>query len=270
MATKLIQQFLMQVEWGDLDYLLIDLPPGTGDVQLTLTQTAPLTGAVIVTTPQDVAVAVTLRGLRMFEQVHVPILGVVENMSFFQCPHCHGRSEIFLHGGGEEAARELGYPFLGAVPLEGSIARAGDAGRPAVLEDPTGAGPAATAFHAIAKRLAAQVSIVQTLTASQRFKPAEVKSEGGAIVIRWTDDKVSRYPYRDLRLQCPCAECIDEWTREKRLDPATVPADVRPLEIRPVGRYAIQVVWSDRHAHGIFSFDKLRALDAATPEAAAK
>src|SRR5206468_201004 len=100
MATKMIQQFLGQVDWGDLDYLIIDLPPGTGDVQITLAQSAPLVGAVIVTTPQEVAVGVTLRGLRMFEQVQVPILGIVENMSSFICPHCGKSTEIFRKGGG--------------------------------------------------------------------------------------------------------------------------------------------------------------------------
>src|SRR5262249_18483818 len=134
MATKLIQQFLQQVDWGDLDYLLIDLPPGTGDVQLTLVQAAPLTGAVVVTTPQDVAVGITIRGLKMFEQVRVPILGIVENMSFFVCPHCHERTDVFRHGGGERAAAELGVPFLGGVPLDPAIAKAGDAGNPIVGE----------------------------------------------------------------------------------------------------------------------------------------
>jgi ATP-binding protein involved in chromosome partitioning len=260
MATKLVQQFLGGVEWGELDYLLVDLPPGTGDVQLTLTQSAPLTGAVIVTTPQDVAVGVTLRGLRMFEQVQVPILGIVENMSFFACPHCHGRTDVFRHGGGARAAAELGYPFLGEVPLDPALALAGDAGRPLVLEDDPSS-DAGKAFRAIAERLAAQVSIVQAKTASVRFRPEEVRNEDAKLVIRWSDQQVSRYDYRALRLECPCAECVDEWTRERRLDPAHVPADVHPLEVRPVGRYALQIVWSDRHASGIYSFDKLRALD---------
>jgi ATP-binding protein involved in chromosome partitioning len=268
MATKLIQQFLGQVDWGDLDYLLIDLPPGTGDVQLTLTQSAPLSGAVIVTTPQDVALTVTLRGLRMFEQVQVPILGIVENMSYFICPHCSGRTDVFRHGGGKRAAAELGYPFLGEVPLDPSLALAGDAGRPIVLEGGS-VSPVAGAFLEIAKRLAAQVSIVQSETAAQRFRPEEVRSEDGALAIRWSDGRASRYPFRDLRLQCPCAECVDEWTREKRLDPGSVPADVHPVDVRAVGRYALQIVWSDRHASGIYTYERLRALDPRAVESAA-
>jgi ATP-binding protein involved in chromosome partitioning len=257
MATKLVQQFLMQVEWGDLDYLLVDLPPGTGDVQLTLTQTAPLTGAVIVTTPQDVAVGVTLRGLRMFEQVQVPILGIVENMSYFACPHCNERTDVFRHGGGRRAAEELGYRFLGEVPLDPALVLGGDAGRPAVLED----GPSGRALSEIAQKIAAQISIVQSMTASVRFRPEEVRQEGAELVVRWNDGRVSRYEVRALRLACPCAECVDEWTGARRLDPAGVPADVHPLEVRPVGRYAISIIWSDRHASGIYSFDRLRSLD---------
>jgi ATP-binding protein involved in chromosome partitioning len=267
MATKLIQQFLGQVEWGELDYLLIDLPPGTGDVQLTLTQSAPLTGAVIVTTPQDVAVGVTLRGLRMFEQVHVPILGIIENMSAFICTHCGHESHIFRHGGGRKAAEELGFPFLGEVPLDAAIAAAGDAGRPVVADDTLAAqAPSAKAFIAIAGKLAQQVSIVNEATRTVRHKPAEVKTGEGAVEIRWTDAHVSRYRQRDLRLECPCAECVDEWTGVKRLKPENIPLDVHALEVRGVGRYALQFMWSDGHASGIYTYDKLRALDATAPE----
>ena len=267
MATKLIQQFLGQVDWGELDYLLIDLPPGTGDVQLTLTQSAPLTGAVIVTTPQDVAVGVTLRGLRMFEQVHVPILGLVENMSTFVCSHCGHNTDIFRHGGGKRAAEELGLPFLGEVPLDAAIAAAGDAGRPVVADDTLRVqAPSAKAFMEIAGRLAQQVSIVNENTKSVRHRPAEVRTGEGTVEIRWTDAHVSRYSHRDLRLACPCAECIDEWTGVKRLDPEKVRMDVHALEVRSVGRYALQFMWSDGHASGIYTYDKLRALDPSAPE----
>ncbi len=267
MATKLIQQFLGQVDWSDLDYLLIDLPPGTGDVQLTLCQSAPLTGAVIVTTPQDVAVGVTLRGLRMFEQVHVPILGIIENMSGFVCSHCGETTDIFRKGGGRRAAEELGFPFLGEIPLDAAVALAGDAGRPVVGDDNIAKGvPSARAFAEIAGRLAQQVSIVNEATRSTRFKPAEVKLTEGFVEVAWADGPVSVYPFRDLRIACPCAECVDEWSGRLRLDPRTVPADVHPLEVRPVGRYAIQFIWSDGHATGIYAYDKLRAMDAATPQ----
>ncbi|MBI3848571.1 MAG: P-loop NTPase [Planctomycetes bacterium] len=258
MATKLIQQFLSQVDWGDLDYLLIDLPPGTGDVQLTLVQSAPLTGAVVVTTPQDVAVGITIRGLKMFEQVRVPILGMVENMSYFLCPHCNERTEVFRHGDGARAAAELGVPFLGEVPLDPALVLAGDAGHPIVDVEGQKRTISAEAFDSISKNLAAQISIVNAKTAAAKFTPTTIKSDQSPITIVWSDGKETKHPFRELRLQCPCAMCVDEWTGAKRLDPATIAADVKPLEIRPVGRYAIQITWSDGHGSGIYSFDRLR------------
>ncbi len=266
MATKLIQQFLGQVDWGGLDYLLIDLPPGTGDVQLTLTQSAPLTGAVIVTTPQDVAVGVTMRGLRMFEQVHVPILGVVENMSSFVCSHCGKATDVFRHGGGRKAAEALGVPFLGEIPLDAAIAAAGDAGLPVVAGEALAASaPSARAFTAIAGRLAQEISVVNERTAAVRHRPSEVALEGGAVSLVWSDGHKSRYGFRDLRIACPCAACVDEWTGEPRLDPNQVPLDVKALEVHTVGRYAVQFHWSDGHATGIYSYDKLRSLDPTAP-----
>jgi ATP-binding protein involved in chromosome partitioning len=262
MATKLIQQFLGQVDWGDLDYLLIDLPPGTGDVQLTLTQSAPLAGAVIVTTPQDVAVGVTMRGLRMFEQVHVPILGIVENMSGFVCSHCGQTTEIFRHGGGKRAAAEFGVPFLGEVPLDAAIAAAGDAGKPVVGVTPAAVeSPSAKAFLAVAGRLAQEISIVNEATRSVTHRPAEARLADGFVEIRWSDGHQSRYAYRDLRLACPCAMCVDEWTGQPRIDPKMIPSDVRAVDLKTVGRYALQFNWSDGHSTGIYAFDKLRALD---------
>jgi len=266
MATKMIQQFLGQVDWGELDYLLIDLPPGTGDVQLTLTQSAPLVGAVIVTTPQEVAVEVTLRGLRMFEQVQVPILGIVENMTTFICPHCGQGTEIFRRGGGQRAAAELGVPFLGEVPLHPAIAAAGDCGQPVVAQGAPGEpNPSATAFREIAGKLAQQISIVNHATESVKHRPAEVKIGDGVVEIRWNDGHLSLYPFRDLRRACPCAVCVDEWTGKARLDPNRIMPNVRPLEIRRVGRYAVQFIWSDLHTTGIYTYEKLRSLDASAP-----
>lgn len=148
MVMKALEQFLTDVEWGALDVLVVDLPPGTGDAQLTLTQQVPLDGAVIVTTPQDVALIDARKGLAMFSKVNVPVLGVVENMSVFVCPHCGGESEIFKRGGGERTARELGVPFLGAVPLDPAVVLGGDAGTPIVAAAPDSA--AAQAFTSLA------------------------------------------------------------------------------------------------------------------------
>jgi ATP-binding protein involved in chromosome partitioning len=153
-----IQQFLRDVEWGALDYLIVDLPPGTGDAQLSIAQLVPMTGAVIVTTPQDVALLDSRKGLEMFRKVNVPVLGIVENMSTFVCPHCSKTTEIFSHGGGSKAAIKLNVPFLGEVPIDPQIRKGGDEGRPIVIADPSS--PQAKSFVAIAGKIAAQISIL--------------------------------------------------------------------------------------------------------------
>lgn len=157
MLHNVIQQFLRQVDWGQLDYLLIDLPPGTGDVQLSLTQTVPLMGAVIVSTPQDVALQDARKAILMFRQVRVDVLGIVENMSYFQCPKCNERTHIFSHGGGAITAANFGVPFLGEVPLNTLLREGGDTGKPIVASDPGSL--VAIAFKEIAEKVAAQVSI---------------------------------------------------------------------------------------------------------------
>ena len=151
MVTKLITEFLRNVEWGELDVLVIDLPPGTGDVQLTLTQQVPLTGGIIVTTPQDVALADVRRGIAMFRQVNAPVLGLIENMSYHLCPGCGARADLFGHGGGAAMAREANIPVLGEVPLVRAIREAGDAGLPLVAAQTSH--PQSRAFREIAERV---------------------------------------------------------------------------------------------------------------------
>jgi ATP-binding protein involved in chromosome partitioning len=149
MVMQLVTQFLKKVAWGVLDYLVIDLPPGTGDAQLTLVQSIPLTGAVIVTTPSDVALIDARRGLRMFEQVNTPVLGLVENMSFFLCPHCGKETDIFSKGGARRVAGEIGVPLLGEIPLDAAINFGTDKGEPVVLSQPDG--PLGKAFMDLAR-----------------------------------------------------------------------------------------------------------------------
>ncbi|HVS14656.1 MAG TPA: Mrp/NBP35 family ATP-binding protein [Thermoanaerobaculia bacterium] len=151
MVMKALEQLLGDVEWGELDYLIVDLPPGTGDAQLTLTQKVPLSGAVIVSTPQDVALIDARKGLAMFHKVNVPVIGIVENMSMFVCPHCGETTEVFKHGGAERTAEALQVPFLGRIPLDPEIVAGGDAGTPIVVARPDG--PHAEAFGEIARRV---------------------------------------------------------------------------------------------------------------------
>ncbi len=157
MLAKMIEQFLGQVEWGELDYLIVDLPPGTGDVQLTLCQRIPLTGAVIVTTPQPVAVNIAEKAIVMFNQLKCPLLGVIENMSYWESRATGEREFIFGSGGGDRISEKWEIPLLGKVPLATTVRETSDGGRPIVLEDPDS--PAATAFVGAAKNLAAQISI---------------------------------------------------------------------------------------------------------------
>lgn len=156
MVHNILSQFLRQVDWGDLDYLVIDLPPGTGDAQLTLTQSVPLSGAVIVTTPQEVSIQIASKGLRMFSQVNVPVLGFIENMSHFICPHCAESTAIFRHGGTRKASEIHGVPFLGEVPLDAQITLDGDNGVPTVISHPDSA--ASKAVMEITGKIAAALS----------------------------------------------------------------------------------------------------------------
>ncbi len=165
MLHQVLQQFLHRVEWGELDYLIIDLPPGTGDVQLSLIQTVPVTGALIVTTPSIVALADVRKAIEMFRQVKVEILGVVENMSYFLCPHCGQRTDIFSYGEGKSTAEKFRVPFLGEIPLHSSVRLHGDTGKPVVsLGEDT---PEAKPFFAVARQAAAGLSVAALRESAQ-------------------------------------------------------------------------------------------------------
>jgi len=155
MVMSALSQMLKDVAWGELDVLVVDMPPGTGDAQLTMAQQVPLAGAVIVSTPQDLALIDARKGLNMFRRVNVPVLGLVENMSTFICPHCGQRSDIFGHGGAKAEAQRLGVPFLGEVPLTLAVRESSDEGRPVVASDPSS--PAADAFRGVAARAWAEL-----------------------------------------------------------------------------------------------------------------
>src|SRR5262249_31131779 len=165
-----LQQLLRDVNWGALDYLVLDLPPGTGDVALTISQSIRASGAVLVTTPQDVALADVVRAKQMFDKVHIPVLGIVENMSQFVCPHCHATTPIFHHGGGRRAAELFQVPFLGEIPLELRVRVGGDEGKPVVAAAPES--PEAEAFMSVARAVAGRVSVANSPRASGAAVPA--------------------------------------------------------------------------------------------------
>jgi len=162
MLHSIIKQFLQQVEWGELDYLVVDLPPGTGDVAISLIQTVPLTGAIVVSTPSDVSLQDARKAIEMFRQVKVEIAGIVENMSFFTCPHCGKQIDIFSTGGVERTAKQFGIPYLGAVELDPEIRKGGDTGHPVALggEDY----PHAKSFYQFARRVIAGLEALRTST----------------------------------------------------------------------------------------------------------
>lgn len=284
MASQMIQNFLHRVHWGELDYLFIDFPPGTGDIQLTLTQSCPLSGAVVVTTPQDVALADCRKGLAMFDAVNVPVLGIVENMSFFICDQCDKHHHIFRSGGGERIANQLGVPLLGKVPLEPAVADCGDLGQPVVLRHPNSV--SSQVLNGAAGQIAAALSRISeegqglgtfALTweeIPQEAPPAPLPSPtestprplkisrtpSGRLGISWSNQAFLEFPLRKLRQKCPCASCVDEWSGEVMLDPESVPEDIAIEKIQSVGRYAIGIHWSDGHRSGIYTYERLYHL----------
>lgn len=173
MLHGVIQQFFREVAWEDVDYLIVDLPPGTGDVALTLSQTIPVAGAVLVTTPQTVSIADTRRAVRMYEKLNVPVLGLIENMSHFICPTCHTESDIFGKGGGETLANDMHVPFLGRVPIYEPIRVGGDTGVPIVIGEPKS--PAAQAFRVAAEQLTAQIAVLSLKPQSKSIPLTQVR-----------------------------------------------------------------------------------------------
>jgi ATP-binding protein involved in chromosome partitioning len=283
MVGKYLSFFVGSVQWGQLDALILDLPPGTGDTQLTLAQSFPLSGAIIVTTPQDVSLKVARRGLRMFETLHVPILGIIENMSTFTCPHCGGDTDVFRRGGGERMSQQLRVPFLGAIPLDADIVTGGDEGRPIVVDKPKSV--AAQAYRAIAAELAGGLEGLPTSALSafvwtwetNEGEPAWVETairpsgsrttpvgfrrrDARTLSVLWQDGRRDDFDVRDLRLACHCAVCVEETSGRALLDPKSVRPDITPREISSVGNYAIRFSWNDGHSTGIYSFEHLRAL----------
>lgn len=164
-VSGIVKQFLTDVNWGQLDYLIIDLPPGTGDAPLTLAQTIPVTGIIIVTTPQDVAMNVAVKAIGMFNKLNVPIVGVIENMSYMQCPHCHEQMHVFGKGGGQKVSEQFNIPFLGEIPLHAHIMEGSDFGKPVVISDPESM--QAHIFSKVAKVIAGKVSIIAAEIRSQ-------------------------------------------------------------------------------------------------------
>lgn len=261
MLHKMVQDFLGVVDWGELDYLIVDLPPGTGDIQLSLCQSIPVTGAVIVSTPQDVAWNVAQKAIVMFDKLNAPILGIIENMSHFVCNHCGQPEEIFGKGGAHKAALQLEIPYLGEIPIVTQIRQTADEGDPTVHKNPNSA--EAKNFMKIAANLVAQIHELP-VSGTKKIIPQKVNQPNPSIIeIAWSDGQIISYNAKELRLLCPCAACVNELTGERMIKASFIPDDIHALSVHTVGRYALQIVWSDRHATGLYGFDYLRKIAAA-------
>lgn len=254
MVVSALNQMLREVTWGDLDVVVIDMPPGTGDVQLSMAQQVPLAGAVIVSTPQDLALIDARKGLNMFRKVDVPVLGIIENMSYFLCPHCGERSDIFGHGGAEAEAEKLGLPFLGGVPLHMDIRATSDAGQPIVASHPDGA-------HArIYRDLAAATWAGMEGAVAERLVPPDLTLTDANRTLRAAFDGGESYdlPAEMLRVMSPSAE-VQGHSPEQRV---TVGGkrSVAIKELRPVGNYAVRIVFDDGHDTGLYAWSYLQTL----------
>jgi ATP-binding protein involved in chromosome partitioning len=231
------------------------MPPGTGDVQLTMAQQVPLSGAIIVSTPQDLALIDARKGLSMFRKVDVPVLGIIENMSTFICPKCGARSDIFGHGGAEKEAERLGVPFLGGVPLDMEIRVRSDEGRPIVATSPDGSH--AQIYRDIATKAWDQLSA----SSDARVKPPKlaIAAGGSELSVAFDGERPFTLSAEMLRVMSPSAE-VQGHSPDQRV---TVPRkrNVKIKELRPVGNYAVRIVFDDGHDTGLYAWSYLQTLD---------
>ena len=237
-VTRYIQQLLFQTDWGELDYLIVDMPPGTGDVQLTITQSIKLTGAVIVTTHHSLSLVDTARGILMFEKVKVPILGVVENMAYFVAPDTGRKYYIFGEQKAGALSARFGVKTLVEIP---------------VLEQLSGD---LRAYRSNAYVEKAVDELLLSL-ANIQGSPSELtrtKFEDGRVVLVFGDNKELSAKAFDLRANCLCASCVSEVTGQKLVDVQKIPADIKPVEMLPLGNYAVGITWSDGHSSGIYPY----------------
>lgn len=246
MRGPMVSQYLMQIlhntAWGDLDYLFIDMPPGTGDIQLTLTQSVPLDGAVIVTTRQALSLVDVARGILMFEKVKVPMLGLIENMSYVACEHCEGKNYVFGENQSTSLQARFGLETLAEIPIERQL-------NTAILACSSPSHFVEAADHVI--RAAGKHARLQG-------QAPKISQDQGAVTLVWPDETETVLGFKSLRASCTCALCIDEMTGEQRLDESSIPDDIVAEEITPLGHYAFSVRWSDGHASSIYAYDRFR------------
>ena len=258
MVVSALNQMLREVAWGssgdELDVLVIDMPPGTGDIQLSIGQQVPLSGAIIVSTPQDLALIDARKGLAMFRQVNVPILGIVENMSYFLCPKCGERSDIFGHGGARDEATKLGVPFLGGVPLHMDIRATSDSGKPITATAPDG-------IHAgIYRDIAAKAWAEMHAARGQRIEPPQLTLSPAkdALTVTFAGGETYDLTAEMLRVMSPSAE-VQGHSPDQRVTVGRK-RNVKISDLEPVGNYAVRIKFDDGHSTGLFAWTYLRLL----------
>lgn len=237
-VTRYIQQLLFQTDWGELDFLILDMPPGTGDVQLTITQSIKLTGAVIVTTHHSLSLVDTARGILMFEKVKVPILGVIENMAYFVAPDTGKKYYIFGEQKAGALSTRFGVKTLVEIPIQEELSKD---------------------MSAYKANPYVQKAVDELLQAVERAQSShsDLKDAGyrdGRVVIVFNDGRELSAKAWDLRANCPCALCVSELTGQRLVDTQKIPADINPQEILPLGNYAVGITWSDNHSSGIYPY----------------
>ncbi len=246
MVAGVIQKMLHQVAWGLLDYLVIDMPPGTGDIQLTISQTAQLDAAVIVTTPHQLSLADVRKGILMFDKVDVPVIGVLENMAYFVCDQCDARHEIFGPPMANQLEERFGLETLVQIPVT--------TGMSAPLESILASAAVGPATDAVMRAFGKQ-------SLQKRPRP-EIAFDAESITLTWPAEPALEVSNRVLRRACHCALCIDEMTHRPLLDPASVATDIHATEVSLIGNYAIAVTWSDGHNTGFYPFRQIREMAA--------
>src|SRR3989338_6227 len=244
MVSQYVQQVLHNTDWGKLDYLFIDMPPGTGDVQLTITQSVRLSGAVIVTTPQTLSLIDVTRGILMFEKVNVPILGVIENMSYFVCDNCAKRHYIFGQNARQSLNERFGIGLLAEFPLLAQLTYPMDS---------------SVGNDFIRQALDRIMMALGKSTVQQKEVP-QIQFDSRKVTLAWSDGTQIQVSNRDLRLSCRCAVCINEMTGERILQEKDVRSDIVPQEVIPLGNYAVGITWNDGHASGIYPYRAIKEL----------
>lgn len=254
MVTSVVNQLLTTTDWGALDYLVIDMPPGTGDIQLTLAQIIPIAAAVIVTTPQEISFVDVVKGIRMFDMMHVPTVAVVENMSYFVCDGCGKEHRLFGAGAMRRIVEQFGIRNAIELPLDPAVAAHSDRGIPLVAAQPDHG--VSRGYRALADSVIREIS---RITLAPEARPVLRYEAGEGLIFNAGSGADRLIEPQVLRKSCRCAACVDEKTGNKVLRDEDVPSDIVPTKVEPMGNYAVSIAWSDGHG-SIYPFDYLAQL----------